>query len=373
MKRPLLEPRFVGARFLDHTIPLELLKDIAVLEEFVIAVAKWKFVQDNGRIRSPKGFTDPLSIGLSAVKEGSAIPALAIEYVDADAGLFPAANEDYFFRAVQSIADAIDAAEHNESITSHLPANLLGYFDRFGRGLREGEVLEFFPGRARPARLTKLTRRRLLLASQNEVLTDEITVRGTVSELDQVKMSFELQMPGGRKISAKVDAIHLDVILEAMQGYRDGVKVSVSGVGRFDRHERLQSFDVIEDAAIIETNDPLARIDELRLIKVGWLDGRGLVPSPAGFDWLEGFFSDSYPATLPIPYIYPTEEGGVQLEWRTGNQDLSLEIDLANHSGDLHGLNTETFHEISEEIFLDDPAHVQRLIELVSRAAKGEI
>ena len=373
MKKPLMEPRFVGARFDEHTIPLELLKDIAVLEEFVVAVAKWIFVQNNDRIRAPKGFTDPLSIGLSAVKDGSAIPAIAIDYIDDSAGLFPAANEDYFFRAVQAIGRAIDAAEHNEPITNHLPANLLGYFDRFGRGLREGEILEFFPGQERPARLTKLTRRRLLLASQNEVLTDEITVRGLVSELDQSKMSFELQLPGGRKIAAKVDTIHLDTILEATRGYRTGVKVSVSGVGRFDRYERLHSFDVIEDAAIIDTNDPLARIDELRLLKVGWLDGRGLVPTSSEFDWLESFFADAYPPTLPSPYIYPTEEGGVQLEWRTGNQDISLEIDLAGLSGDLHCLNTETLQEISEVLSLDDPKHKQALVDLISKAAKGEI
>ncbi|QXI17016.1 hypothetical protein [Pseudomonas hamedanensis] len=373
MKKPLIEPRFVGARFDGHTIPLELLKDISVLEEFVIAVAKWIFVQNNVRIRAPKGFTDPLSIGLSEVKDGSAIPGITIDYIDDSAGLFPAANEDYFFRAVQAIGGAINAAEHNEPITDHLPANLLGYFDRFGRGLREGEVLEFFPGKDRPARLTKLTRRRLLLASQNEVLTDEITVRGLVSELDQSKMSFELQLPGGRKIAAKVDAIHLDTILEAMSGYRTGIKVSVSGVGRFDRYERLHSLDVIEDAAIIDTNDPLARIDELRLLKVGWLDGRGLVPASSDFDWLESFFVDTYPPTLPSPYIYPTEEGGVQLEWRTGNQDVSLEIDLASLSGDLHCLNTETMQEISKVLSLDDPTHKQALVDLISKAAKGEI
>jgi hypothetical protein len=373
MKRPLIEPRFVGVRFEDHTIPLELLKDIAVLEEFVIAVAKWKFVEDNNRIRAPKGFTDPLSIALSGVNKGSSKPAIAIDYIDPSAGLFPAANEDYFFRAVQAIGNAIDAAEHNEPITKHLPANLLGYFDRFGRGLRDGEILEFFPDKARPARLTKLTRRRLLLASQNEELTDEVTIRGLVSELDQDKMSFELQIPGGRKISASVDAIHLDTILEATKGYRAGVKVSVSGVGRFDRYERLHSFDLIEDAAIIDTNDPLARIDELRLLKVGWLDGRGCVPSAAEFDWLEVFFTESYPSTLPNPYIYPTEEGGIQLEWRTGNQDLSLEIDLTTKVADLHGLNTESLSELFEVLSMDNQDHVRRLVDVVSKAAKGEI
>lgn len=373
MKKPLMEPRFVGARFADHTIPLELLKDLAVLEEFLVAVAKWKFVQDNSRVRTPKGFTAPLNLALSAVNRGSAMPAIAIEYTDPASGLFPAANEDYFFRAAEAIGNAIDAAEHGGDITSYLPTNLLGYFDRFGRGLREGEILEFFPGRERPARLTKLTRRRLLLASENEVLTDETTLRGLVSELDMDKMSFELQTASGRKIIAHLDAIHLDVILEAMNGYRSGVKVSVSGIGRFDRHERLNSFDMIEDAAIIESIDPLARLDELRLLRAGWLDGIGRVPTHADFDWLEFFFESSYPSTLPTPYIYPTEEGGIQLEWRTGNQDLSLEIYFPERTAELHGLNSVTLQETFLSLSLDDQADVTSLIDTVSNAAKGAI
>ncbi|MFL1584652.1 hypothetical protein NKZ05_09150 [Stutzerimonas stutzeri] len=373
MKKPLVEPRFVGARFEDHSIPLELLKDLSVLEEFVVAVAKWKYVQANGRIRTPKGFTDPLSISLTQIKEGSAVPALQIEYSDATAGLFPAANEDYFFQAVRAIGDAIDAAEHNESIEDHLPTALLGYFDRFGRGLRDGEVLEFRPGQNRPARLTKLTRRRLLLASQNEALSDEIVVRGTIPELDQAKMTCELLMADGRKITAKVDPIHLDTVLEATSGYRFGVKVSLSGVGRFDRHERLQSVEVIEDVAIIETIDPLARLDELRLLKPGWLDGHGLVPSRADFDWLETFFKESYPPTLPSPYIYPTEEGGIQLEWRTGNQDVSVEIDLPAKMAELHGFNTETHEETLRELSLVNTEDIGILVAFVSQAAKGEV
>src|SRR5690606_13027945 len=234
MKKPLIAPRFVGSRFDGHTIPLELLKDLAALEEFIVAVAKWIFVEDHDRVRVPKGFTDPLNISLSSIEPGSAIPAIAIEYNDPSSGLFPAANEEYFFRATKAIGLAIDAAEHNEPISQHLPANLLGYFDRFGRGLRDGEALEFFPGELRPARLTKITRRKLLLASKNEDLTDEITVRGVVPEIDQAKMSFELFPANGRKIVCTVNAIHLDTILEATLGYRSGIKVSVSGIGRFD-------------------------------------------------------------------------------------------------------------------------------------------
>jgi len=373
MKRPLIQPRLVGTRFDDHTIPLELLRDLAMLEEFVVAVAKWKFVEQNGRVRTPKGFTDYLSINLAAITAGSAVPNIVIEYADPTPGLFPAANEVYFFEAIQSIGQAIDAAEHDEPISPHLPAALLGYFDRFGRGLREGEALEIWPGASRPARLSKITRRKLLLASQNQVLTDEVTVRGIVPEIDQNKMSFELQLADGRKINAKMDTIHLDTILEATGGFRHDVKVSVSGIGRFDRHERLQSLDVIEDAAIIEFNDPLARLDELRLLKAGWLDGRGLVPAPVEFDWAESFFRDHYPATLPTPMIYPTAEGGFQLEWRTGNQDISLEIFPTTKAAELHGLNVKSGEDTYEHLDLAQQSGIDTLIAFVSKAARGEV
>jgi hypothetical protein len=36
---------------------------------------------------------------------------------------------------------------------------------------------------------------------------------------------------------------------------------------------------------------------------------------------------------LPIPYIYPTENGCIQLEWKTKDDD-ELEIDLKTLTGD---------------------------------------
>lgn len=186
-------------------------------------------------------------------------------------------------------------------------------------------------------------------------------------------MSFELLLSDGKKITAKMDAIHLDTILEATRGFREGLKISVSGVGRFDRMEKLHALDLIEDAVIIESNDPLARLDELRLLRVGWLDGRGVVPSAQEFDWVESFFRDQYPATLPTPFIYPTAEGGFQLEWRTGNQDISLEITPQNKTAELHGLNLRDGTDTYMELNLEAKADVDSLIDFISKAAKGEV
>ena len=69
-----LRLRLLGMRFDDHGVPLELLKDIAVLEEMVVEVAKLKFLKENAsRQRSPRGFAKGASLKLTTIEKGSAI------------------------------------------------------------------------------------------------------------------------------------------------------------------------------------------------------------------------------------------------------------------------------------------------------------
>src|SRR5271165_729147 len=76
------KPKMVGGRFEGHAIPLELLRDLAVLEEMVVEVAKWRYLEDNpGRTRSPRGFSEGISLSLAAVGEGSAIATIVLSLV----------------------------------------------------------------------------------------------------------------------------------------------------------------------------------------------------------------------------------------------------------------------------------------------------
>ncbi len=93
--------------------------------------------------------------------------------------------------------------------------------------------------------------------------------------------------------------------------------------------------------------DITARLEELRSLKDGWLEGGGRALSHRGLDWLSRSFSLYYPENLPLPYLYPTEEGGVQAEWSLGPKEVSLEIELRSHAGEWHVLDIET-DEVSE-------------------------
>ena len=367
---PFLVPRLVGERFEGHAIPLEVLRDLAVLQDMIVEVAKWKFLQDNpGRTRAPRGFTEGIELKLTGVTEGSARPII---YLVA-AGLLFASPPPYFEQARDAFVCAIAAAEQCQDVTQHLPENTLGYFDKIGRSLRDDEAMEFVsPSSANPARLTKSTRHTLLRASkQMREYTEEVTLRAGIPEVDQDDMTFELQTLDGKKIPASIPTQHMETILEGFNGYKDGVRVLIEGIGKFSLQGKLKGFEGIDHINILEDLDVPARLDEFRLLKNGWLEGGGIAPNPAGLDWLSNTFDRHFSGDAPLPYTYPTEEGGIQFEWTLQANELSLEIDLQTHSAQWHCLNMDTDKETSHTLNLDESQDWKRLLSDIQQLNGG--
>lgn len=369
-----LRPRLTGARFEGRAIPLEFLKDLAVFEEMIVEIAKSAFLKEHpDRKRSPRGFTEGIELKLTGVEEGSSIPVISL--IVASATLFPTDGQRYFEYARDSVVRAISAAEHQRTVTEHLPEKSLGYFNRFGRSLRDGEAMEFdMPDGQGVARLTKETRRRLLLASEKvKELTEEVTIRGYVPEVDQADMTFELQLPDGRKIKAPLADQHLDTILEAVNGYKTATRVMIQGVGRFNRSERLLGLDSVEHVSLLDPLDVPYRLAEIALLEDGWCNGKGVAPLKTNLEWLSRAFASNYPDELPLPYVYPTPEGGIQMEWTFGTTEVSLEIDLTAHSGHWHALDLSTGKEASHILRLDEPDGWNWLATEVRRLAGGVV
>ncbi len=382
MKRELLfKPRLVGRRFQHHAIPMDILKDLAKLEPFLVEVAKWKYFQANpDRKRVPRGFTDDVTLTLTAIDEGSAMPCLEIEYEEkgvAQATL-PGITPDtgkiiYFKQARDAIINTIEAAREEDDRSKTLPANLLSFFDPIGRSLRDDEAMEFNPANPdKPARLDRQTRRRLVLVSSRaNNFTEEATLRGLIPEADQEKMTFELQVIGGPRVKAAIEPQYMETVIEAFNGYKDNVKVQLRGIARFNQYERLERIESVEQITILDPDDISARLDELRGLKDGWLDGKGKAPDGSALDWLEKTFNALYPEELPAPYIYPTPEGGLSLEWELAGKDISLEISFPGKTGQWHVLNLETGEEVEETFDLSDPQAWQALAEHIRAMGGG--
>lgn len=371
-----LRLRLTGDRFEGHAIPLEFLKDLAVLEEMIVETAKAEFLKDRpGRQRVSPGFAKDIELKLTKIEEGSAVAVISLDVAPSPQFW----DLPYFKRAREALIEAIGAAEQNRSITEYPSEKALRYFDRFVRNLRDDEAIEFTtPTRDTSAKLTKKSRQRLVPATVRDdgptgetmtsymkseaipdalsikELTEETTVRGTVPEADQDHMTFEVQPIVGQKVKkVPIPPQHLDTILEAFRRYKDGTRVLLQGVGRFDRVNHLLGFDSIEHITILKALDISAQLDDLRLMKNGWLEGEGLAPPHEGLDWLSQAFDDHYSENLPPPYLYPTEEGGVQAEWSLKQDEVSLRIDLGSHAGGWHALNMETDADASRTLNLD--------------------
>jgi hypothetical protein len=67
------------------------------------------------------------------------------------------------------------------------------------------------------------------------------------------------------------------------------------------------------------------RIEELLALKPGWLDGEGQAPS-APVLLAAGRLVDSIPCPPGTVRIYPTPEGGVELEWDDANLNHAITI-----------------------------------------------
>ena len=120
----------------------------------------------------------------------------------------------------------------------------------------------------------------------------------------------------------------------------------------------------------IDSLNVSAQLDDLRNMKDGWYEGDGFAPSHEGLDWLDAAFPREYDHRLPLPRIYPTFDGGAQLEWMIGQNDASLEVDFSERSGYWHNLNLDTDKDEERLLNLGDSgewgwlnARLRRLME----------
>lgn len=397
-------PRLIGTRFEDHSIPLELLKNLSVLERLITEVARLEYFKDHpDRRHVPRGFTDGIELKLTGIEDGSAI--LVISLIVITNTLF-SANQRYFERARDTIIQMIEAAEdsnigatgtveESKAVMDILTPKVLSCFGKIGQGLREDEAIEFItPDNQLSAKFTIKTRQRLIFASSMvkersldiiretqtqqynpsrvEELAKDTTVRGTVPEVNQDDMTFLIRLFDGQQIKAPITPQHFDAILEAFNGYKNNLRFLFQGVGIFNRSEQLLGFDSIEHISPLDELDISAQIYDLRQLKDGWLEGQGKAPSKEGLDWLSQAFDKHYSGALPLPYLYPTEPGGVQAEWSLGRNEITLEIDLTEHSGYFHALQMEDDTEETRRLDLGSGTHWIDLKELITSMSENK-
>lgn len=372
VKTEFIKPRLVGKRFEEHSIPVEVLKDWAVFEDLIVETARWLYkVENHDRQRVPRGFSEGFALHLSAVEEGSAVPA--IDRVHMHSQLFPDANAVWFDKARDRVLQAIEAVNKGLPIADLLPSFLLSYFDRFGRSLRESEHIEF----AAPSGLGKViydirARRALILQGAPEYRQEE-RLRGVISEVDARKKKLTIELIGGQRLEGGyLKEVHEEASAALSDYVQNGPLVLIECVSVRNKQESLTA---IESISRIERLDPLdvsARIEALMQLNDGWLDGEGHAPSVDGLRWFRDAWLDNWAEDMPLPFLYPTPDGNLQAEWSNDLAAVTAEIDIEEHSMAVVVSQHVGGKVLSELLLsLDEDHGWQTLVEIVGDLISG--
>jgi hypothetical protein len=343
-KEPFIQPRFVGPRFDEHTLPLSAAKDLAAYEELVVELAKQLYLNKHqgNRQRVPKGFAEGFHLHLEKVDEGSAMPLLAL--VMAGALVNPLPIE---FSEAKTLINEVIATPDGDKLPPAFPKELYSYFNRIGRSLEPGERLEWTPGNpTNPSALTPAKRKRLALAV-GATYEAEVDIVGQIFSLNTKKSEGQLLTGENEQVSFDYDQSFLDELKKALGNCI--LYAHLQGVGVFDVNDRLKSIKEIEYLDIVPHYALVSAIDDLSNLKDGWLEGRGVAPDRLKLERLSDDLVEVFPPGIDYPAVVPTEDGNVSLEWIKPAARVELEVNFAENRLELYAtdIETDTFVEKS--------------------------
>ena len=334
-----IQPRFVGGRFDEHTLPLSLAKDLVAYEELVIELGKVLFLRNNPkRMRAANGFESSFRLHIKRIDHGCARPAMVV----------PGGELAVEFSEAREL---INRVIDSPVLPSEFPKPLLRYFDRIGRSLEEGESIEWDSASATNKAVLTQARRRELVLSLGGKYDDALILVGVVEELRQGEAV--LRVADSDDVSVKFDERWSEEWTEKLRAAWKCPRtlVRIVGTGVFDRHGRLSTVKEITTLECQANSELVTRIDSLAELRDGWLEGHGRAFDVDELQRLSAELAKTFPPSLPYPSVAPTEEGHVALEWIRERARIELEVNFTDNKLELYAtdLADDSFVEASFE------------------------
>ncbi|MYV57670.1 hypothetical protein [Streptomyces sp. SID3212] len=320
--------RLRGGRYEQAGLPVEVLAEFARYERLVVDVARGLYKQRHARRqRVPRGFASSFSLRLSDIQRGSVIPVLERTIVDSDA-LFDDHDAGIFEEARMVIQDALRSIQEGSGIPRNFPPHALREFSSFGRTLRGDEFIEFDSGTPNAVIYSQSVRRKIHEQARLERFEIETLVLGQVTGLSADKSTFEFRLARGEKVI--LGRFSSDDIVADLKQYLErstmAPTVAISAVAIQSMEDEIIE---IQDVLSIEPALPVdwsERLSELHDLEAGWLDGVGRQVSRKVLREVESLLLEFLDEQVQRPYIYPTEDGGVQLEWPYAAGEVTLTV-----------------------------------------------
>lgn len=335
-----LSARFAGGRFDTHTMPLEVLPDLASYRRLVVEVAKHLFKLHRGdRVRVPRGFEQSFKLAVSKVQGGSSSTAeLVLADADSQQTLFCQHAE--FEQARDLVAEVIRKVSAGGKLPAEFPPNLVGLFNPFGQNLMPDEFIEMSIGGQPPAKYTDGVRRAIVLSSEQiyeRSVDGEFTLNGgvvdtgTIHVRDQTGRSLDFQPASQfefdeayRRAKGRVRLVGTG-LFDAADSLRRLLSVSV----HFDR----PAFHLELQRSFADAKASLGEREVLDKERVG-----------AALESLERLIQDNTDPNLEVgtPYVYVLEDGEISIEWTRDLWEASIGLSSSGAQFTIHALQTDS-------------------------------
>lgn len=337
-----LELTFNGGRFSSHSLPVDVVGELATVQQLIEKVAHHLFLEQNeGKRRVPKGFFDAAQLYLAASAD-NCFTAKLRRPPSAKLGLF---ESTLFDTARNLVLSAIAAIAIGQALPTEFPADAIETLSALGRRLEDDESLIMRDvSSAVQATVTQATRKKFAEQCARPLETIA-TLDGEIELFNDERLTALLRTKTRERVEIGFERIHKDRLVGALKN-RPLERVRVRGkliqTQSVKRMQSIDDLDVMEDERAPEIQKIWDRLRSFEQIKNGWFDGGGLAPTHQALtrakDVLARLLVDY--ANIPRPRVYPTPAGGIQAEWVLNDWVADLMFDAGgNH---IQGEATQT-------------------------------
>lgn len=336
--------RLSGGRFDQPGLPLDSVHELERFGRIVAETAKSLWKDRNPGKNLPSGFSESVDLRLSRVLSGSVVPVVVR---NRQSLTLPGAN-DVLDDALNKVNEAFYSIIQGQWSEIDLPESALKPLRRFGVSLRKNEVFRMYGRSDHPINWNQSVRRRYLAQVDRTAIDEEGPLIGTIRGLDSTEKTFKFVVPGSdMATSGKYldDSTYGD--LHALQRQSNDLLARLKAAYRVTSDgDLIDIANVSEVEIFVSPETPgRARLVELAGLSEGWLNGEeGSRLDLSALEFARDLLDEIPKAALELPRIYPTPEGGVQLEWHGPEIRIELEIepDLSFELFALHPNDEET-------------------------------
>lgn len=355
-----LQLRLRGGRFTDKGVECSFAQDLLAIGKLITRVAKDQHLERYANKKVlPNSKLDDFEVKLVGMEEGSTI--LQLECCQKNGRQHLLGISETIPLEIEIARDLMyDTISSNKikegTEISKEVVKMINFLKNISKNLDNNEFIEFNIATIEsPAILSRYSHDKLPNIKESIIQENEyINLRGSIYEVNQESMTFELRSVKNQQVIGSFAEQNYETVLKAFSEYRRGSRVLIEGVGKKSRRGLKAKFESIDQITLLADLDVPLQLSNLHNLENGWYDGDGKAPDHDALEWFGEKFDIHYPRDVSLPYIYPTLEGGVQLEWSHQNNEIIFEVDLITRTGKWLWFNKKSDDQIQKKLYLNN-------------------